>query len=245
MGARQTDRVEGAVLEPDTPEIVGWYPDPLTTGRFRFWDGVTWTDEVHGGAAPALVTDVRSEAASRRSIDSSRAWLLAGIPLLTVLVELALLLLDSANALTFGIVASAVATIAAGAWDSGYLKSRGVDVSIFGVMYLVPVYLHQRSRRLGDGQWLLLAWIVSVCIAVVGGALLSLLFVVLNVPAVESAIATDILAKTSQQANVACPSRQVYAVGANFSCTAVSGAATLRVEVHVEDRDGDVSWRYI
>jgi hypothetical protein len=36
----------------------GWYPDPGNAPRFRYWDGVQWTDHVHGpdGASAAVIS---------------------------------------------------------------------------------------------------------------------------------------------------------------------------------------------
>jgi hypothetical protein len=38
-----------------TTPAAGWYPDPAGSGGMRWWDGVTWSDQVQPAAAPAAV----------------------------------------------------------------------------------------------------------------------------------------------------------------------------------------------
>ncbi|MCW2509704.1 MAG: hypothetical protein JWP68_2852 [Modestobacter sp.] len=38
-----------------TTSPAGWYPDPAGSGGMRWWDGVTWSDQVQPAAAPAAV----------------------------------------------------------------------------------------------------------------------------------------------------------------------------------------------
>lgn len=39
-----------------TLPVAGWYPDPDNSARFRWWNGIAWTDNFTDAAAPAAVT---------------------------------------------------------------------------------------------------------------------------------------------------------------------------------------------
>lgn len=39
----------------DTTPIAGWYPDPVTPGQNRYWDGAAWTEHVQPAAPAAQV----------------------------------------------------------------------------------------------------------------------------------------------------------------------------------------------
>ncbi|HJV98473.1 MAG TPA: DUF2510 domain-containing protein [Arthrobacter sp.] len=79
----------------------GWYPDPAGTGRFRWWDGSTWTDQfstpqvpgTYGGQAPgtygsAPYAPQRPLISSGTPVYNPLIWIMTLMPLLTILVLL-------------------------------------------------------------------------------------------------------------------------------------------------------------
>jgi hypothetical protein len=233
------------MVQPSTPQIAGWYPDPLTDGRFRYWDGASWTDDTHPISGRRNEQPQPRESTPTASADASRAWLLAAIPLLAVIINLALLLYGNADALILGVVAAVIATFAVAEWDSRHLKSEGLNVPTHAMMFMVPVYLYERSRQLRQPQWLLIAWIASLCVAIAGDAVLANRFVNLNMSSVRSDIVADVQARTSTLAQVNCPSKQVRPVGSTFICDVLTGATTLEAKVHIENASGDITWIYL
>jgi hypothetical protein len=183
--------------------------------------------------------------ANHQPIDSSRAWLLAAVPVLQIAVEAGLLYSGNASAVGIGVFAAIALNTIVAIWDSRYLRSRGYRVSMVLGLLLMPVYLYRRAKTTQTTQGPFVAWLAALIVAVAGGAALESQFVTMDMNRVEQAITTDIDQKLSTSATVTCPSKEVYRVGSTFTCTAADGTGSALVEVHIENNDADITWRVI
>ncbi|MBA8817387.1 hypothetical protein FHX48_002486 [Microbacterium halimionae] len=62
----------------------GWYPDPSNPGVSRYWDGMAWTDHVHGGAIPAA--ELKAEPGT--GWNTPWIWLIILLPIIPALLSL-------------------------------------------------------------------------------------------------------------------------------------------------------------
>jgi hypothetical protein len=174
-----------------------------------------------------------------RRVDNSWAWLLAATPLLFVLIDAALMLSGYALPIVSLLVALAVLVALLFA-DQATLKRSDIDVSIWWGVLLTPVYLALRARRSDQSFGPVAAWIAAFIASLAGSALLLSSFAQLDVDRVEAFVKenADTFYGTAQQ--VECPDREVYRVGARFTCDAIDTEGTAQFTVTVEDSDGTI-----
>lgn len=178
-------------------------------------------------------------------IDNSRAWLLAGAPLLLLAVDAGFLYSGYAESTTVAWVVALAVNIALSAWDSHYLRSRGVAVPAMTGAWFIPGYLYQRSKALGIGQAQLVVWIATLAVSIVGTIVLESHFVTLDMSMIKSGIASWAEKSGTGAVNVSCPSRSVYAVHDTFVCTLSDGSSAAQVLVTVVNSNGYVTWEPI
>ncbi|NEM89761.1 DUF2510 domain-containing protein [Galbitalea soli] len=70
--------------DPTPAAAPGWYPESPGSSRVRWWDGARWTDQVHNQGAPQPPL----RAPEGTSPDTVFAWILAVLPLATILTIL-------------------------------------------------------------------------------------------------------------------------------------------------------------
>jgi hypothetical protein len=178
-------------------------------------------------------------------VDNSRAWLLAIAPVLSLCLDAALLFAGFPEAAIVSALIAISVNIALSVWDSRYVKSLGYDVSTGLAVFLVPIYLWQRSRKIGQGQALLAAWIAVFVLALAGSAALSSNFAVMDMRTMESDLQAAVDEQASTMSTVSCPSKSVYAVHSTFLCDATDSSGQAHVQVTIENSDGSYTWRLI
>lgn len=109
-------------------------------------------------------------------------------------------------------------------------------------LFLVPLYLWQRSRRVGQGQSLLAAWIAVFVISIAGSAALTAKYVTLDMATVEATITSGVHAQANTSSTVHCPAAVVHGVGSTFICDVTDASGSAHVQVKVEKTSGDFTW---
>lgn len=176
------------------------------------------------------------------AIDHSRVWLIAATPILLLCVNTVLLYSGYAQSTLMAVVIALVVNGVIIRWDSHYLNQQGYDISFTLGLLFVPGYLSSRCSRLGTSRLPLVAWIMVFVLSLAGTSALDNHFAELNMSVVSKAIGSWFSRTTGTQANVVCPTKSVYSVGASFVCTASTSAGSTFVNVTVENSSGYITW---
>lgn len=179
-------------------------------------------------------------------VESIAAWILAGTPLLWLLISIVVLQSGISDAvLTLPLL---LASWLLCAWDISNVRRAGLKVSAgmwFTAVLVPPAYLVQRTLRTKQTWWIPALWGITFVIALAMTPLIGILGgVELDTPYVEDTIETHLdesLGRTG--AEVTCPEPAIAPVGAFFECDArYPDGTTGTIIVSVLDWTGGFSW---
>ncbi|HET7690501.1 MAG TPA: hypothetical protein VFK41_08990 [Nocardioidaceae bacterium] len=211
---------------PIKPLQVTAAPTVSPDGKY-WWDGTSWRPMKQAG------------------LDHTFAWMLAIVPLVWLTFAWAWLATfpdaDNAAAYTAASVASFIATVAFVTGDERRAKKAGVRLSSAAGVFLLPLYLVQRTKRAGSTPLIPFVWLLAVLVAI--GASVSLIpqRVSVNMPFVETQIARDASTQLGGKVSVDCPELVTVNVGEELSCTATVGAFSRLLTLKF-DAEGGYSW---
>jgi len=126
--------------------------------------------------------------------------------------------------------------------DRSRLISRGISVSGWWILLLVPGYLIERTRRAGSTAAIPLTWFATFFLSIVASFSFAAAYEI-DTLEVEQEIESWAYRQTDYRADVECPDGSWYRVGETFNCTMrfVGTSETGVVTVTVKD-DGYYIW---
>lgn len=196
-------------------------------------------------ASPAVPDGLQEGQQGPKAVDNSRAWLLASAPLLSVLLDAALLFGGYAEAAVVSTLIAVSVNVAVSVWDSRYVKSKGYKVSSGLAAFLVPGYLWQRSRVTGQGQALLATWIAVFIVSLAGSSVIGSRFAILDMGSVQINLQAFVDKQSSTTSMVSCPEKAVHAVNSTFICDVSDSTGSAHMQVTVQDSTGAITYQLI
>ncbi len=199
--------------------------------------------------APPAATDLTATL----KIDNSFAWMLAFVPLVLVVLDLAIASSTTPSARLWiqfgtGVVLSTVLVFA----DWNRIKKGNPDtpagwwVSPWWGILLVPVYLFFRSSKLKQNFAIPIVWCVAFFASFAVSAFATGAGVGMSIDSqlLETQIESDMKQKTGVIAQVTCPTYPPATVGSTFTCTLTGGGGMATATVTITSSQGDVTWLY-
>jgi hypothetical protein len=135
----------------------GWYADPKVPETERYWTGTAWSEVFRPvGARPKPTTVL--------------VWLLVVVPFVDVaLALLAPRLYAQSFLVSVGVVVALNSVLAYA--DSRKIEEKGFPAPQWGwALILVPVYLIQRTRKVGSTALIPVLWFAVVLVSVISTA---------------------------------------------------------------------------
>jgi hypothetical protein len=212
-------------LDPSTP-TPGWYPDPRVPDTERYWTGGQWSD-VFRPVVKSKPTSVF-------------AWVLCAVPLTTPLVAMAApaLYVMAAPTLVVAIVLNSVLAVLD---EKKVREAGGPHVSVGLAIFLTPIYLIVRTRRVRSTPWIPVAWFAAFLVSIVALVTFAAVYS-LSGNTTGTYIANQLDQQlTERGVRVSCPDMVGHA-GDVFTCTAQDKTGSASVRVRIE-KGGSYTWQ--
>lgn len=174
-------------------------------------------------------------------VDNSFVWVLAFAPLLYLLVDVALGGTLPESAAAWGLVIAVVLNSALVILDYQRLPEAARPSMWLG-LFLVPIYLFQRSSRLRQTMAIPVVWSVAFVVALVI-PLASGVGSFIDAPAVEQSIEAGIQDQLGFPVTAECPAGISSKPESTFQCTIQDdyGVSAI-VDVTIQNSAGDIVW---
>lgn len=176
-----------------------------------------------------------------RVVDPTYAWTLAVAPLIYALLPFAFPEITAATALGVAVIANSVLALL----DVNRVNKAGADVNVLWALFLVPVYLVLRTKKVGSTPAVPIVWVGAFLTSlVVANATAVPGSVEFNQVSLETQLEDQIEAQYGERPQVDCPDGMTMAtVGDPFPCAGEAQDGYFSVYVTITDGDGAYSWQ--